>query len=66
MLPAVSTNALINFMAVANNSTVPALFNIPTRNRNLTGSPNRSRRVDKASDTDLCPFDGDSHAFVNS
>lgn len=42
----------MNFIPVAKSSPCPhADDNIPTRNRNLTGSPKRSRRVESASET---------------
>ena len=64
---AVSIRVFRNLMpAVCNSRQPPALPSIPTRKRNRTGSPKRSRRVERASDTGPCPQPGGSHAMVNS
>lgn len=49
-------NVLMNFRPNSCNSPdPPPLFNIPTNSRNRTGSPQRSRSVDNASDTEIWP-----------
>lgn len=57
MLSALSKNVLINFKPWYWSSPVPPpLFSMPANRRNRTGSPQRKRNVDSASDTDVWPL----------
>lgn len=60
-------NEFMNFIPATNSSTwAPVEFKMPTKNRNLTGSPKRSLNVDNASDTAVWPLKDSSQTLANN